>query len=95
MKTKDEYLASLTSELKEWSVQIDILTARAENAAAELKLKYAEELDELRAKQYVATEKLKELEHASGDAWESVKETADKIWHDLRAGLADISSKSN
>lgn len=34
-----------------------------------------------------------ELEKASGEAWEQVKETADKIWDDLKAGVADAHSK--
>jgi hypothetical protein len=36
---------------------------------------------------------MKELEEASGDAWETVKETADKVWNDLRVGLASTVSK--
>jgi len=95
MKTKDEYIASLNSELKEWSAQIDVLTARTDNAAAELKLKYADELDGLRAKLHKAAEQLKELEAASGDAWEIVKETADKVWHDLRTGFSNAATKFN
>ena len=93
MKTKDEYIESLASELKEWSAQIDLLNAKTENAAADVKLRYAEELNALRAKQQAAADKMKELEEASGDAWETVKETADKVWNDLRAGLASTVSK--
>ena len=93
MKTKDEYIDSLTSELKEWSAQIDILTAKTENLATQAKLKYIEELSILRAKVDTAAEKLKELEGESGDAWETVKETADKVRDDIRVGLADVASK--
>lgn len=93
MKTKDEYIESLASELKEWSAQIDLLGAKTEHAAAQVKLKYIEELDALRAKQHTAAEKLKELQEGSGDAWETVKETADKVWDDLRTGLAGAASK--
>ncbi|UZR29782.1 coiled coil domain-containing protein [Methylococcus sp. ANG] len=93
MKTKDEYIESLASELKEWSAQIDLLAAKAENAAANVKLKYLEELDALRAKQHAAAEKMKELQDDSGDAWETVKETADRVWDDLRTGLANAVSK--
>ena len=39
MKTKDEYIESLASELKEWSAQIDLLAAKTEHAAAIVKLK--------------------------------------------------------
>lgn len=93
MKTKDEYIESLTSELKEWSAQIDLLTAKMEDAADDVKLKYAEELDALRAKQHEAAEKMKELEEASGDAWGAVKTTADKVWNDIRIGVDSIVSK--
>ena len=93
MKTKDEYIESLASELKEWSAQIDLLAVKTENAAADVKVKYAEELDALRARQHAAAEKMKELEEASGDAWGTVKETADKVWNDLRTGLASTVSK--
>lgn len=39
-KTKDEYIESLAAELKEWSVRIDRLTDKMENAAGDVKLKY-------------------------------------------------------
>ena len=93
MKTKDEYIESLASELKEWSAQLDILAIKAENATEQTKLKYAEELDALRVKQHDATEKMNELKAESSEAWEVVKETADKIWDDLRLGFADMSDK--
>lgn len=93
MKTKNEYIESLAAELKEWSAQIDLLNAKAESAAAQAKLKYAEELDVLRAKQQIAAEKIKELEDASGDAWETVKETADRVWDELRAGVTSTIDK--
>ncbi|MGH8556427.1 MAG: hypothetical protein ACRESZ_02980 [Methylococcales bacterium] len=93
MKTKNEYIESLAAELKEWSAHIDLLTAKMDNAAEHARLKYAEELDNLRAMQHSATEKMKELEEASGDAWETVKQTADKVWDDFRAGIASASAK--
>jgi hypothetical protein len=94
MKTKDEYIDSLAAELKEWSTQIDLLTAKAENSAADVKLKYyTQDLNVLRTKERIAIEKIKELEQANGDAWETVKETADKVWDDLKTGLASAVSK--
>jgi len=36
---------------------------------------------------------MKELEQASSEAWEQVKVTADKIWEDLKTGIADARSK--
>ena len=39
MKTKNEYIDSLATELKEWSAKIDLLVANSENATAEIKLR--------------------------------------------------------
>lgn len=93
MKTKDEYIARLNAELQEWSAQIDVLTYKLESAAADVRLRYDEEIVELRAKQQVAHDKIAELEEHSGDAWEAVKESADKIWDELRSGIANVASK--
>jgi uncharacterized coiled-coil DUF342 family protein len=93
MKSKNEYIEILATELRELSAEIDELTAKTENAAATVKLNYFEELEALRAKQHAAVEKMKELEANRGEAWEELKETADTVWHDLRTGLASAVSK--
>ncbi len=93
MKIQDAYKQKMAAQLKEWGAQIDLLEAKVENAGADLKVKRAEELHELRAKQRAAAEKMKELEKAGVEAWEQVKQTADKIWEDLKAGVTDAHSK--
>jgi hypothetical protein len=87
-KTKDEYIQRLASELKEWNEQIDRLAAKSSHAVGYAKLKYVEELGSLQIKQHAAADKMKELEEASGDAWATVKATADKVWDDLKSGVA-------
>jgi len=93
MKTKDEYIESFASELKDWSAQIDVMTAKTEKSAGMVKLKYVQELNAIRAKQHTAGEKMKELESTGADAWDAAKATADKVWDDLRSGLATAASK--
>ena len=93
MKTKNEYIESLAAEMKEWSAQIDLLTAKAENQAAEVKLKCIEELEAIRAEYLVAAEKMKELKDASAEAWEAAKQSAEKVREDLRVGLSSVTSK--
>lgn len=93
MKSKSEYIDSLASELRGWSAQIDQLAAKTEAATDHAKVKYAAELAELRARQHRASEQMKALQAASGDAWESVKVSSDRVWNDLRVGLANAMSK--
>jgi hypothetical protein len=93
MEIREAYKQKLSAQLKEWSAQIDLLEARVENSGADIKLKHAEQLQELRAKQRAASGKMQELGKSGGAAWEQVKITADKIWDDLKAGVADAQSK--
>lgn len=93
MEIQDAYKQKMSAQLKEWGAQINLLEAKMENVGADIKVKRAEELHELRAKQHAASEKMKELGAASGEAWEQVKVTADKIWDDLKVGVTEAHSK--
>jgi hypothetical protein len=93
MEIQDAYKQKMAAQLKVWGRQIFLLEAKMENVEASMKVKRAEQLHELRAKQQAASEKIIELEKASGEAWDQVKITADKIWDDLKTGLTDAQSK--
>jgi len=93
MDINEAYKQKLAAQLKEWSAQISLMEAKVENAEADLRIKRLDVINDLRAKQRVATEKLKELEKSSGDAWDQVKITAEKIWADLKDGIADAHAK--
>lgn len=93
MQIQEAYKQKLAAQLNEWDAQINLLEAKIENVGADMRIKRAEELHELRAKQRAASEKMQELGKASGEAWEQVKETADKIWEDLKAGVTEAQAK--
>lgn len=93
MELQQAYKEKMAAQLKEWSAQINLLEAKLENLGADMKIKRAEQLHELRAKHKAASEKMAELEKATGEAWEQVKVTADKIWDDLKAGVAEAHTK--
>lgn len=93
MNLQEAYKQKMAAQLKEWSAQIQLMEAKVENAGADLKVRHAEQLDELRAKQRAAAGKMNELEQASSDAWEQLKEAADKAWDDLKTGVADAHDK--
>lgn len=93
MDIEQAYRQKMAAQLKEWSAEIDLFEAKVENATADMKVRRAEELEALRAKQRTAAEKMRDLEKASGEAWEQVKTTADKIWDELKTGIADAQAK--
>jgi hypothetical protein len=72
MNTTDEYRQKLVAELIEQSARIDVLVVKSRQAAADVKLNYDQELEELRAKQQETTKKLHELEEPSSNDWENI-----------------------
>jgi len=77
----------------ELDAEIDLLDADAKNARADARTAYAREVDALRSKRQTVADKLAELDEASGDTWERVKEAADSAWEDLKAGIANVAAK--
>ena len=86
MEMQEEYKQKMAAQLKEWGAQINLLEAH-------MKGRCAEQLYEVRVKQRAAFKKMRELGNSSGEAWEQVKEAADKICDDLKANVADAHSR--
>ena len=93
MDIKEAYKQKLAAQLKEWDAQINLLEAKAGNAAADINVSRAKVIHELRAKQRMASEKLKELGKTGSEAWDQVKVTADNIWDELKTGVSEARSK--
>jgi hypothetical protein len=93
MELHNAYKQKMGAQLNEWSAQINLLEAKMDNVAAEMRIMRAEDIHALRAKQHAAADKMKELGKASGEAWDQVKLTADKMWDDLKTGLTDAQKK--
>ncbi|MHB1286139.1 MAG: sll1863 family stress response protein [Leptospirales bacterium] len=93
MDTKEAYKEKINAQLKEWNAQIKLLSAKMDNAKADAKLKYAQELGDIRTKCDEATNVLKELEKTSGEVWEKTKATTEKLWGDLKTGIDQALSK--
>lgn len=90
---KVAYLANREAELKEWDAKILQLEAKAEQAQAQVKILYYEQLESLRTKQTSVREKLHLLKQSSGAAWETLKIGLENAWHDLKGGLTSAAAK--
>lgn len=93
MEKKNADEQKLAAQVKEWGAQIDLLEARMQNAGADIRLHRIDELQILRAKQKAAADKMHELGRSTGEAWEQVKLTADKLWDDLKTGLGQAQAR--
>ncbi len=94
MKDKRKaYEEKLDAQLKEWSAQIALFKAKADNAKADAKIEYHKTIDALQRKQNEANTKLRELKTAGDDAWEDIKKGAEKAWAEVKTAFHDASSR--
>ncbi len=94
MKDKRKaYEEKLDAQLKEWSAQISLLKAKADNAKADAKIEYYKTIEALQGKQNKAMTKLQELKAVGDDAWEDLKKGAEKAWADVKTAYHEASSR--
>src|SRR5262249_54296961 len=80
---------ALQAELTALEPEIEALKTKAGKAEAEA----TKLINELKAHRKLLKEKLSELRHASGGAWEDVKTGATRAWDELRPALQSAISK--
>ena len=95
MSMKDAYEKKLQGQLDEWKAEIDKLKTKADSAEADAQLKYYKQIEELRAMQEAAGQKLDELKQAGDDAWEDLKAGMDSAWDSLSSAVKSATSRFN
>lgn len=79
------YEEKFDAQLKEWSAEIALLNAKADNARADAKIAYYKMIETLQGKQDTARMKLQELRSAGDDTWENVRTGAENVWSEVTA----------
>ena len=87
MTAKAAYVRKMEAQLEAWEADISELRAKAEQAGAELRVEYNEQLEALQKNQRAAREKLDEVEQASDEAWEDLRAGAEATWEDLKTAV--------
>jgi hypothetical protein len=90
---KEAYEKKLQAQLNNWGAEINKLRAKADKAAADTKLEYQEQIEELKDMQETAAEKLAELREAGDDAWEDLKAGIESAWGSLHEAIKSINSR--
>lgn len=93
MSLKDDYVEKLKAQLDEWSAEIDVLDARLHQVDADLRIKYGEQVDNLRLKRDDAKLKLLELQGSAGDAWQELKKGSDEAWEVIKHAVSEARKK--
>jgi CheY-like chemotaxis protein len=90
---KKAYQEKIEAQLNDWGARIDELKARATTSKAELKTKYGKQIEDLRSKQEVVQQKLREFKESGGETWEHLKTGMEKSLGELKVSLDRSLSK--
>ena len=93
MSTKEAYKQKMEAELELAQAKLAEFKAQAKSSAADVRIKYAKQVDELEQKVDATKGKLKELGEASDDAWEQIKVGVESAWGALSAAIQNAAAK--
>ena len=87
MLSKDEYVAKLEAQIKEWGAHLDGVAAKAQKATADARGAVQKQLEEGKAKLVAARQKLDGLKGVGADKWEEAKTKVEGFWKEARAAF--------
>lgn len=93
MVTKENLQKQAKAQLEKWDAQISELQAKADQASAETKLQYQQQLQTLQEKRQQAQQKLEDLKAASGDALQEAQTGLESVIGDVQSTFDNIVSK--
>jgi uncharacterized coiled-coil DUF342 family protein len=92
MSSKDDYIKMMHSKLNQWNAEIDALAAKADQAEAQARTQYHQQIQQLRSKKIDAGEQLETLQKSGEHAWEDLKSGLDKTWNTLGEAISSVKS---
>ncbi len=90
MSKKDDYKRKIEAELELVQAKLAEWKAGAKSSAADARIKYAKQVDELEQKVEVTKARLKELGEAGEDVWEQLKDGVENAWGTLSAAFRNM-----
>lgn len=93
MSMKQAYVQNVQTRLNQWDAEVEKLMIRADQAEADARQKYEEQIDDIRQRQADAQAQLDDMRKASEDAWEDMKQGVEDAWGRLEKAVKDASSR--
>ena len=80
---RDAYIEKMKAKIDEWNAEISKQEAKARAAQADTKLKYEEQVNEMKAQRDAFEAKLREARESSEKAWGDMLDGFEKAWRDM------------
>jgi glycerol kinase len=93
MSKKDAYKQKIEAELELAQAKLFEFKARGKVYAADMHIKYLEQVEEIEHKFDATKAKLKKLDEAGEEKWEHFKDEVESAWNSLSAAVKDAAEK--
>jgi hypothetical protein len=93
MGKKDEYCATMESQIKKWDAQVDSLNAKGNQMSVDVRASYDTQLKAMRADRDLAYSKLQDLRTANESAWQHMQSGVDAAWTSMKNALDKAASQ--
>ncbi|MGL4414641.1 MAG: hypothetical protein EA338_04615 [Roseinatronobacter sp.] len=80
---RDTYVEKMKAKIDEWNAEISKQEAKARVAQADMKLKYEDQVTEMKAQRDAFEAKLREARESNEKAWDDMRDGFEKAWHDM------------
>ena len=89
---KSAYQQKADAQLKELEARINLWRAKAEQATADVKIRYQDQLEKLTARQSQVEAQLQQLREAGAEAWEKARSGVEGALNELRTAVDQAAS---
>ncbi|WP_018123164.1 hypothetical protein [Desulfovibrio oxyclinae] len=93
MSNREEYVQKMKAKLDELNAEVSRLEAKAKGAEADLRVKYDDEIKQLKERREEAKVKLAEFQQAGDSAWQDLKIGLQGAWDILDEAIKSASAR--
>jgi chromosome segregation ATPase len=93
MSSKEAYKQKIEAEVELAQARLAELKGKVKNSAADARIEYEDQIEDLEQKIDATNAKLKELGEASEHAWENLKDGVESAWSTLSRAVKDTAAK--
>lgn len=87
--TREDFVKMIKAQLDEWNAMIDELEAKSKKEKAGAKLKYDQQIKDMKNRRDAFRKKLDDVQGATDDGWETLKEESGKLINQMKNTLTE------
>lgn len=93
MNEKKLFQQKRQAQLDEWKAEVSKFKAKASGASADAQLELNKQIEALESKIEEGKTRLAEIQVASEDSWESMKEGVESTWDSMKSDFSGATAK--